>query len=207
MVRLRVFVDVDGVIADFVTAFLETYIHYGILPKDFRWDRWDSMAGLDDGAVEATWQDPLLFARPQPYRGAIDALKWLNENHDTYIATAVPHRHVLSRSMWFKHHAPFIHRKNQIMFTNAKHVLDGDVLIEDNMEHILTWLDEHPAGLAIVVDHPWNEDIPNQWNIMRVKSLEQAVKELDSEEFWFYYFGGADNLQEAQYGKQEEETA
>ena len=175
---MRVLIDVDGVLCNFVLAFMYTYEKYALgVPDDFVWSNWDSMDELPDWqARDAAWRDPDLFWIPEPYSGAIEALDDLNQRHDVRIVTAVPHAHVEARSDWFKRYAPFIHRKNQMIFTNDKSLIRADVIIDDKVEHVDEWLEENivPRGSGFLIDRPWNRHGKHG---IRVKSLIEVAEE------------------------------
>ena len=175
---MRILCDVDGVIANFVDAFMDLYLHHaGSVPDDFEWSDWNSMDELPNQmARDAVWRDPDLFWIPRPYDHAIEALYILNERHDVRIVTAVPHMHVEARSDWFHREAPFIHRKNQMIFTNDKSLINADVIIDDKVEYVDDWLDENivPRGHAYLIDRPWNQHGENG---MRVESLMEVAED------------------------------
>ena len=175
---MRVLIDVDGVIANFVVAFMTLYEHHaGSVPDDFEWKNWDSMDDLpDQQARDSTWRDPDLFWILMPYSGAVEALYGLNQRHDVRIVTAVPHMHVKARSDWFHREAPFIHRKPQMIFTNDKSLIKADVIIDDKVEHVDDWLEENvvPRGAGYLIDRPWNQHGKNG---NRVESLAEVAEE------------------------------
>ena len=176
---MRILCDVDGVIANFVEGFMYLYESYGGgVPDGFVWKDWDSMDELPDQMVrDSVWRDPDLFWILEPYDGAIEALKKLNDRFDVRIVTAVPHKHIEPRSDWFKLHAPFIHRKNQMIFTNDKALLRADYIVDDKVEYVDDWLEENvvPRGGAFLIDRPWNRHGKNG---KRVASLDAVVGEL-----------------------------
>lgn len=175
--KARILIDVDGVIADFVDGFMYMYkLNGGAVPDGFEWNHWDSMDELpDQGVREGIWHDPDLFFNLKPYPGAIDALEKLNSVYDVRIVTSLPHRHIPHRSDWFQRYAPFIHRKDQMIFTNDKSLIMGDVLIDDSLDHIRAWNEAGHIN-AIIVDRPWNKT--DAWDVQgtRVSGLVEVCE-------------------------------
>jgi 5'(3')-deoxyribonucleotidase len=171
-------IDVDGVIYNFVDAFMNRYVfHGGKIPEGWEWNDWDSMNRLpDQNVVDHIWErDDALMFDGEPYFGAIPALKWLNKRYDVVLASAVPFFHVNARAEWFKLHAPFIHRKNQIIITNDKSRVVGDLLIEDNLDNLKKWLKFNGSYTAFCVDRPWNKENP-PYSYERVPSLQYIAE-------------------------------
>jgi 5'(3')-deoxyribonucleotidase len=156
--KARILVDVDGVIANFVNGFMYLYTEKGgIVPEGFEWIHWDSMDDLPDQDIRNdVWDDLDLFRILKPYSGSIIALQQMNKHYDVRIVTALPHKHIPIRSAWFKHYAPFIHRKDQMVFTSDKSIVTGDILIDDNVDHVRSWLGAGNSN-AILIDRPWNQ--------------------------------------------------
>lgn len=176
--NMRLVIDVDGVIYNFVDAFMERYVaHGGRISKGWGWDSWAAMDRLPDQTiVDHIWErDDALMFNGKPYDGAIDALKSLNRNYDVVLASAVPFFHVRARADWFKMHAPFIHRKDQIIITNDKSKVVGDLLIEDNLPNVEKWTKVNGKYTAFVIDRPWNEE-PPPWSYTRVPSLKYIAE-------------------------------
>jgi 5'(3')-deoxyribonucleotidase len=157
---MRILLDVDGVIADFIGAYMSTYEDMGgRVPDDWAWTEWDAMSTLPDQDIaEMVWQHPDLFRRPRLFEGARKQIAYLNDNHAVVFVTAVPHRHIEARSNWFKRVLPFIHRKTQIVFTPNKHFISGDVLVEDNPGNLAAWILYNPDGLGILIRGTHNKN-------------------------------------------------
>lgn len=155
----RILIDMDGVICDFVSTFMLLYRNGGgIVPDGFEWTHWSAMDDLPSQDVRAeVWRDPNLFWIQKPYKGAIMALEALNDAYDVRIVTALPHMHIKYRSDWVEHYAPFIHRKNQMIFTNDKSLIQADVIIDDHLPHVYNWIRAN-KGTGVIVDRPWNRD-------------------------------------------------
>ena len=162
--NMRVLVDSDGVVVDFMTSFLDGYRGYGgIVPEGWAPDAFDSIKQLPTKkALRASWNDPELFSRALPYEGAIDALEALNWRHgEVYIVTAFGIQtdlHVPAKYRWYQKYAPFL-KYDQFIFTNKKHMVTGDVLIEDKTGTIIQWAELYPESLVIAIDQQWNQDL------------------------------------------------
>lgn len=171
-----ILIDVDGVIANFVDAFMYLYrFHGGEVPDDFVWNDWDSMDTLPDQmARENVWRDRDLFWTPKPYDGAIDALMALNDKFDVRIVTAVPHIHVQTRSEWFKMYASFIHGKKQMIFTSDKSLIRGDYFVDDYLPHVRDWISVN-LNPAYLVGRPWNKETVRSSPYYKVSSLAMVA--------------------------------
>lgn len=70
------------------------------------------------------------------------------------------------RELWLKERMGFT--KDRIVQTEAKHVIVGDVLIDDKVENVLEWAKHHPEGLGIIFHAPYNKNYnPEVTNISR----------------------------------------
>lgn len=174
----RILVDMDGVVCDFVSTFMLLYRNGGgIVPEGFVWTHWSSMDDLPSQKIRAeVWRDPNLFWIQKPYEGAIKALKQLNDHYDVRIVTAVPHMHIQYRSQWVEHHAPFINRKDQMIFTNDKSLIQANVIIDDHLPHVYSWLSNN-KGTGVVIDRPWNQTEGPE-TFVRVAELWELVERI-----------------------------
>ena len=112
MKKLRIFIDMDGVIADFEKASNEFQRIHG---KTNRPDKWVDYRNLDviDGAIEAVAK--------------------LNADHEVFIASTPPWTRPEvwgHKREWIGEHFPYLKRK--IILTHRKDLLIGDILIDDS---------------------------------------------------------------------------
>jgi 5'(3')-deoxyribonucleotidase len=153
--------DVDGVLADFLTPALDIieritgrkYISEEIVT----WDIFE--------IVGKEWEQPFFEACSQPgfaaslavYSGAQEGVRRLHEIAEVYIVTS-PLNHnptwTYERELWLKEHFGIPH--GRIVHTSAKHLCVGDALIDDRPYNIQKWGYGHPAGTGILWDAPWN---------------------------------------------------
>jgi 5'(3')-deoxyribonucleotidase len=88
--------------------------------------------------------------------GAASALKFMNEIGEVFVVTASfdAYNWDLDRRMWLN--TKFGIDKEHIIQTSAKHVVDGDLFIDDRPENIVSWIEAHPKGYALLWDLPHN---------------------------------------------------
>jgi 5'(3')-deoxyribonucleotidase len=159
---MRILVDIDGVLADFVTSFMRCYEYLGgEVPKGFKWEEWGSFERLpDQDLINAAWSHPMLFnGYLDPYPGAMAALKKLNKAHEVFLITSIASPweiHVPARTRWLRNNAPFLDIRKQVIVANNKGLVQGDILVDDYLVNLDEWKKWNPSGAAMVIDHPWN---------------------------------------------------
>ena len=114
MNRYRIFIDMDGVIADFEKAAENAALEKGV-PKLSRPDLFVNYRNLD--VIE----------------GAIEAVAKLNADHEVFIASTPPWTRPEvwgHKREWIGEHFPYL--KRRIILTHRKDLLIGDILIDDS---------------------------------------------------------------------------
>jgi len=176
---MRVLLDCDGVLADFVGGLLElvnrecgtSYRRSDITEYDIGeslgWDgtmrvRVDYLVRGEPGMVMGLAVEPGALAG----FGLIDQLAG-----DTYVVTSPWPGHQTwahERTRWLRRH--FAIPSNHVVHTAAKHLVMGDVLVDDKTSTIERWRREFPAGLAVQWQTPhnrrdaWDGASTRDWN-------------------------------------------
>jgi 5'(3')-deoxyribonucleotidase len=108
---------------------------------------------------------PGLFLHAAPFPGAISTLQHLTTlGHNIIIVTMVDDSIDGSKNIerdkrsWCKEYLWFLPDKN-IIVTEDKYTIDGDVFIDDSPEQVINYRKHHPNALIIGIDYPYNKDI------------------------------------------------
>ena len=111
---MRIFIDMDGVIADFEKA--------------------AESAALEKGVLKLSRPDLFVNYRAlSVIDGAIEAIAKLNADHEVFIASTPPWTRPEvwgHKREWIGEHFPYL--KRRIILTHRKDLLIGDILIDDS---------------------------------------------------------------------------
>jgi 5'(3')-deoxyribonucleotidase len=181
--KKRILLDCDGVLSDFVNPTLDLiHAHTGDRHHPHEITQWDVFAATGkkdhehilNRAVESSG-----FCRSFPlYPGSKEAVAELRKLGDVYIVTSpfdAPNW-VYERSAWLAEHFGFT--RKEVVHTAAKHVVSGDVLIDDSERNLKEWYDHNPNGRAVLVDAPWNRhtDLPG---VHRVVGWDDLLRDVE----------------------------
>lgn len=163
--KLKILLDVDGVLANFTRAFLD-YFGNGATDADIT--QWDIVKALADGPhalpVDAYRQFGEdvgrlnLCSTIQPYPGSRDFVDTLRAlGHEVVACTSPMNAAWLSqRAAWLERHFD-IKVKHQIHCSDKSRI-EGDVLIDDNWEHCHDFVrGRGQQRFALLFDRPWNQ--------------------------------------------------
>jgi 5'(3')-deoxyribonucleotidase len=161
-VSLPLLVDWDGVISQFVPAFISVYNEYADQDarSRVRADEWGFDQVLKDKqAVKRAWNDARIFSEQDPYPGAIEALRELNDRYEVLIVTACTDKHALvvpAKFRWYRKHMPFM-KPEQFIYARNKQWIRGQCLIDDYHENVLGWMQINKKP-AILIQRSWNKN-------------------------------------------------
>ena len=159
--RQRILLDVDGVLADFVSSALQVIERVtGKKPVPEVHHDWDMFKPYPKDVEDAFYRE---FKREgwcinlPVYPGARAGVDLLREYADVYYVTSpmsnAPYW-AHERTLWLIRH--FAANDRQVVHTNAKYVCVGDILVDDKIEHLQQWERHHPNGIPVLWDQPYN---------------------------------------------------
>lgn len=148
-------VDQDDVLACFIDKVLEIYNkRYGTNYKNEDITDWNLDNILGKEVLEIMY-DPNIFVELSPIVEGIETIKLLLEKNmfDVYIVTAAHPSTCFNKFLWVRGYMPFFN-SNHIIFTYQKHLVNGDVLIDDGLHNVLGFKDRY----TILVNTSRNKD-------------------------------------------------
>ncbi|ASU33051.1 5' nucleotidase, NT5C type [Mucilaginibacter xinganensis] len=132
-------VDMDGVIADTETHFLNWYEReYGVRIGVHEIQGREENEMFPDKTVARKFAFTPGFFRSLPVMtGAVEALKTLMKSYDVYIVSAAMEfpQSLPEKLEWLKEHFPFISWRN-IIFCGDKSIIGTDYMIDDHIKNL-----------------------------------------------------------------------
>lgn len=170
--KIRVGVDVDGVLCDLHTPCFKTAKEmFGLDLSTSMMDEWDFEKLLPQARIQEFWDrvgEPGFLQSAKPLPGAVEGLLELSEVADVFIVTAYlsnGKQWVHERDQWVLDH--FAIPRHKMVHTKAKYTFNGRMLIDDKPQNVIEWAsDDHtPAGAKPVLwARPYNESFHEEFN-------------------------------------------
>ena len=163
--RPLVLLDVDGVLADFVGAYLDALEKVtGRRRERDEIRTWDIVKALDLAPADAE-EVARIVGQPdfcydlKLIEGAAEGVAALRKIADIHVVTAPwPSRHWPGERVDWLLDALGIERLD-ITLTTRKDLVRGDVLLDDRFEHLLEWTRANQDSLGILWDTPHNRNL------------------------------------------------
>lgn len=189
---MRILLDVDGVLADWHSAALTVCneivrLQTGSSEKGYLHDDVDEWAlvgwikarhpEFDSDAFNARVDSTGWVSGLLPYPGAVSGVRALAEipNAEVVYVTSPtasnPTWH-FERTNWLRSH--FGAEKRQIVATSAKHLIRGDLFVDDKVANVDSWDAANSDGMAVLFDRPYNKR--ESWKGRRVGSLFEVAE-------------------------------
>ncbi|HZF66088.1 MAG TPA: 5'(3')-deoxyribonucleotidase [Chitinophagaceae bacterium] len=138
MKKKTIAIDMDGVIADNTTHYLNWYEkEFGEKLDKQVFDGVPELEGLPNGAVRKFLFTAGFFRTLPVMLGAPETVQKLMDSFDVYIVSAAmefPHS-LKEKYDWLQEHFPFIHWRN-IIFCGNKGVIGTDYMIDDHVKNL-----------------------------------------------------------------------
>jgi 5'(3')-deoxyribonucleotidase len=179
--RPRILLDVDGVLADFVSSYLELvyqetgnrHTHEQVTQFDMK--RALGLTDIDAAHVAAQIQREGFCSAIEPLPGAVDAVRRLQAISDVYIITSPWNScptWTHEREKWLANHFAIPHA--HVLHGSAKHLVVGDVLVDDRWDTCVKWRDEHPSKTVVMWESPWNRTC--EWSGWLTNDWDQLIR-------------------------------
>lgn len=189
---MRIGIDIDGVLADFNTAFIPYYIdvtgHDQFPERPFDIPVWDypQFYGYSDVEDKEVWkrisEDRSFWGTLPPYadihRSANALLARETAGDDLYFITSRPGVNAKAQTEWWLSQWMPVGR-NTVLISSQKglcaRALDLDAYIDDRDRNIFDVVTTHPKTSAYILDRPWNRTPNVPLGAHRVKSVEEFL--------------------------------
>lgn len=140
---MRILVDMDGVVADIDSYWLELYnrdYKDSLKPEDLvSWDVSDCVTPSCGKKIFDYLKLPDFYLKAGVYPGSQRVVRSLmSKGHEIVFVTASPlwlERAAYEKATWLKIHFPFVPRHNLII-THRKDLVSGDILLDDGVHNI-----------------------------------------------------------------------
>lgn len=181
-VKKRVLLDCDGVLSDFLTSALK--VINASAGSDFKHHEVTAFDICEALGVPHEWKTLRAACGEKDFclnmgtiPGSIWGVEALRASADVYCVTSPMSEPnwVVDRNVWLEKHYGIT--KPFIVHTEAKHIVTGDVFVDDKVENVKIWAEYNPKNLAILFNAPYNKDtnigLPN---VVRAFDWEDVVK-------------------------------
>lgn len=172
MSKLTILVDMDDIVANFLEEYVDKInakFDIGLTPEEFIDWNVENLAKAKHLPLEDILQifrDPMFFWDLKPLDGAIEALDILAAEHDVYFLTApAGPESAREKLMWVDKHFPMVGAKKTII-THHKHMVKGDVLIDDKATTVERYAETHPHSLVLTIEYPYNAHLKDHSTII-----------------------------------------
>ena len=148
---LTVLVDMDGILADAMGKYLARYNEERCLRNNPATvadiTTWDISKALP-GATEECFSERGFFSDLEPIVGSLEAMREIHGMGHEVIICSSPGgpSSAMEKLEWLAKHLPWLDRRAAIL-CHRKHLIAGDVLIDDKPDHLERWsLEANPLG-------------------------------------------------------------
>jgi 5'(3')-deoxyribonucleotidase len=183
MQRLRLGIDLDGVVADFVAGWISRYnqeFEADLSPLSVQtWDGLHTLTHFADSDEFWTWASDhggsSVFRHLETYEGATAALDELaGQGHEIVIITLKPDWAVHDTFAWIAdHRVP----TREVHITANKWEVSCDIYLDDSPQQLMRYVQERPDRLVCRFVRPWNDPVEGVRDIAAWKDFVELATE------------------------------
>lgn len=174
----RILLDVDGVLADFITTYLHALAavtgSYRHPAEVINWEIGKSLGLSEDTQrkVSTLLRKEGVASSMPVYPGAIEGVKKLTLVAEVYFVTSpfTSPTWTYDRDQWLDRHFGAVGKN--VVHTAHKHLISGDVLVDDKPVNVRAWAKAWPLGTPVLWSQPYNER-ERTGTLMRCLTWEQ----------------------------------
>ena len=170
---MTLFIDMDEVLADTLAMHLKLYneeFNENLTHEDcYGIEVWKAVPEERKESFFRQVYSKGFFRNLSPIKDSQQVMKALNQKHHIYIASAAMQfpNSLSEKNEWLDEYFPFIHWKQRIL-CGDKHILKGDVLIDDRAYNLQTF-----EGRSLLFSSPHNM---NENGFERVNSWSEIAE-------------------------------
>lgn len=179
--RIRVLFDLDDTLTDFIVELVDRYNKkYGTNHTKKDCYKWELNEIFEHNILELI-DDEDFFESVKPKEGAIELMKMLVENDKVFevyvITSCLKPENYIKKIKWFEKHMPFFPATNVVPLSD-KHIVKGDILVDDRPKNIMDWEAENRNGIGILMDASHNQSCSYFLRIKKLEELESFLHDL-----------------------------
>lgn len=181
MRRLKIAVDIDVVIADFVSTFRELVrerLKFELRYEDIYVHDLNLVLGLDLQSELMPLVHETIRRDPTPVLGARESLGRLAASHDIILVTARPSDlDEVTRAWLTTHEIPHhsLHHMPEAEKNSTN--IELDVVIDDHLKELLGFINKVPE--LVIFDRPWNQTFNVKQHVTRVRTWPEVETLVD----------------------------
>lgn len=163
---MRILMDVDGVLADFVAA-CSRVLGRRIVPE--QWQFIDKLSFTDEHLLKEELKKGSFWRSLTMINGAREGIRQLKKKHEIVYVTS-PWVSCKEWGYWRREwlQKRFKTKNHEIVITNDKRHVFGDAIVDDRPENVRKYLGAYPGARGYLYEHPYNrnevEFLPFRWD-------------------------------------------
>lgn len=183
MKKLRLGIDLDGVVANFNVGWVGRYNEaFEASLQESEIVTWDSPLDLTHfGDMDQFWKwaregKATIFRNLPPYEGALEALDRLARRHRIVIVSSKFDWAIPDTLAWIAQHRI---TAREVHFVWKKWTVDCDVFLEDAPHNLEELSEKRPDAIVCRMVRPWNQPVRGAVDVADWQAFEQLVSELE----------------------------
>lgn len=181
-----VLLDVDGVIADFAGEFINVAgrVLNRTMPPEADLTEWDlaNALGLSECETRFIYSElnkPGVARKLGAYPGAVEAVHGLSHIAEIYFVTSPMDQSPTwcHDRLWWLIDNFGLELGSKLVLTQHKHLVFGDMLVDDRVPNITEWASHRPSSsIGVVWGTPSNTGFEGKGNVCRVLGWTQVIE-------------------------------